>query len=176
VPRPHILSKSPLWTDQGSGYRATRIFQNRLGLAGYIIDPRAAGKMLEDTRTFSLVDAYFWDRSWLMAYQVEPAPVIQLRFISDNAQVPRFLRPEIDAIFRPQNRLRKHLRRLALETIKVKNLLNGMIRGEKRNILIDPAKFSLELGVNAARKRPGLAIKFSRRDFGEASDEVILSQ
>jgi GR25 family glycosyltransferase involved in LPS biosynthesis len=155
APRPHILSKSCFWTDQKSGYRAKRIFQNRLGLAGYIIGPAAAKKMLEDTKTFSLVESYFWDRPWLTAYQVEPAPVVQLRFISDEVQPPAFLRPKIDTIFRPQNRLLKYSRRLALESTKARNLLNGLIRGEKRNIEFDRTRFLLGQEVSSAGKLPG---------------------
>jgi glycosyl transferase family 25 len=142
VPLPHILARSASWIDGGSGYRATPIYQNRLGLAGYVIGPGAAERMLEDTRDYALVDAYFWHRSWLKAYQIEPAPVIQLRFLGDNADRAAFLRTSGDMVFRPQSRLRKHLMRLRLETIKARNLLRGLFGGEKRGIEMDPARFS----------------------------------
>lgn len=144
VPLPHILAKSSSWVDRGSGYRATRIFQNRLGLAGYVIGPRAAARMLEDTENYALVDAYFWHRSWLKAYQIEPAPVVQLRFVGDHADKSAFLRTSTDAAFKPQSKLRKNVMRLCLETIKAKNLVKGLLAGQKRNIEMDPASFSLD--------------------------------
>ncbi|KQV30732.1 glycosyl transferase [Rhizobium sp. Root1203] len=143
VPLPHILAKSWSWIDRGRRFRATRVFQNRLGLAGYVIGPRAAAKMLEDTGSYALVDAYFWHRSWLKAYQIEPAPVIQLRFVGDHAEKQAFLRTSTDTAFRPRSKLRKNLMRLRLETIKARNLVKGLLGGKKRNIEIDPASFSL---------------------------------
>jgi hypothetical protein len=51
VPLPHILGNvAALGSDRrqpASGQR--RVFQNRLGLAGYILGPQAAARMLEDT-------------------------------------------------------------------------------------------------------------------------------
>lgn len=144
VPLPHILAKSSTWIDHGSGHRATRIFQNRLGLAGYVIGPRAAARMLEDTKDYVLVDAYFWHRSWLKSYQIEPAPVIQLRFLGDHAEKSAFLRTSSDSAFKPQSKLRKNAMRLCLETIKARNLVKGLLGGERRNIEMDPASFSLD--------------------------------
>ena len=144
VPLPHIMAKSPLWTDDPSGYRATRVFQNRLGLAGYVIGPRAAARMLEDTKSYALVDAYFWHRSWIAAVQIEPAPVVQLRFLEDSANMAPFLRASEDDTFRPKSRLSKHLMRLRLELVKARNLLRAGLRSEKRQIQMDVAKFPLD--------------------------------
>ncbi len=142
VPLPHIMAKSPLWTDDPSGYRATRVFQNRLGLAGYVIGPRAAAKMLKDTKNYALVDAYFWHRSWVEALQIEPAPVIQLRFLEDHTNKAPFLRDPKDDAFRPKSKLSKHFMRLRLELVKARNLLRAGLHSEKRQIQVDVAKFA----------------------------------
>jgi GR25 family glycosyltransferase involved in LPS biosynthesis len=144
VPLPHILGKSPFWADAKTGFKASRVFQNRLGLAAYIIGPEAAARMLEDTKRYSLIDAFFWHRAWLKAYQIEPAPVIQQRFLEEHSDKPVFLRMANDDTFRPQGRQRKHLLRLWLEAIKARNLLRGAFRSEKRAVEIDKAKFSLD--------------------------------
>ncbi|SEH66698.1 glycosyl transferase, family 25 [Rhizobium tibeticum] len=145
VPQPHIVAKSPLWIDDRTGHKATRVFQNRLGLAGYVIGPRAATRMLEDTRKYALVDAHFWHRSWVAALQIEPAPVVQLRFIGDSTvRAAPFLRTSEDDAFRPQSKLRKHFMRLRLELVKARNLMRAAhFRSEKRQIRMDRAKFTL---------------------------------
>lgn len=144
VPLPHSLGKSFLWADAATGFKARRVFQNRLGLAGYIIGPQAAARMLEDTKDYALIDAYFWHRAWLKAFQVEPAPVIQQRFLEERADTPVFLRMANDDSFRPRSKQRKHLLRLWLEGIKARNLLRGAFRSEKRAVEIDKATFSLD--------------------------------
>ncbi|MBB3540978.1 MULTISPECIES: glycosyltransferase family 25 protein [unclassified Rhizobium] len=139
APRPHILARSPVWTD--GIHRATRVFQNRVGTAGYIIGPRAAAKMLADTKNYALIDAYFWHRAWLKAYQIEPAPVVQMQFLDGSADRSAFVRKSIDRAFTPQGRLRKNLLRLWLESIKARNLVRGWLGGEKRPLQIDRASF-----------------------------------
>ncbi|WP_040677307.1 glycosyltransferase family 25 protein [Rhizobium mesoamericanum] len=139
APRPHILAKSPIWTD--GIYRATRVFQNRVGTAGYVIGARAAAKMLEDTKNYALIDAYFWHRAWLKAYQIEPTPVIQMQFLDGSADKAAFVRKSIDRAFSPQSKLRKNLMRLGLEGIKTRNLIRGWFGGEKRGLRMDRASF-----------------------------------
>ncbi|EPE97099.1 glycosyl transferase family protein [Rhizobium grahamii CCGE 502] len=140
APRPHILARSPSWSD--GIHRATRIFQNRVGNAAYVIGPRAAAKMLEDTKNYALVDAYFWHRSWLKAYQIEPTPVVQMQFLDGSANRSVFLRKSIDRAFLPQSRLRKNVMRLYLESIKARNLVRGWLGGEKRPLQIDRSSFA----------------------------------
>ncbi|MBW9115286.1 glycosyltransferase family 25 protein [Rhizobium cauense] len=142
VPLPHIMAKSPLWMNDDSGHKATRVFQNRLGLAGYVIGPQAAARMLEDTKDYALVDAHFWHRSWMAAFQIEPAPVVQLRFLGDSADSAPFVRASEDDTFRPKSKLRKHFMRLRLEFIKARNLVKAHLRSERRQIDMDTAKFS----------------------------------
>jgi GR25 family glycosyltransferase involved in LPS biosynthesis len=142
APRPHILAKRPLWTD--GIYSARRVFQNRVGTAGYVIGPRAAKRMLEDTETYGLLDAYMWHRGWLKAYQIEPAPVIQMQFLDGSADKAAFVRKSIDRAFTPQSKWRKSLMRLCLEGIKTRNLIRGWLGGEKRPLQINRASFSLD--------------------------------
>ena len=143
APRPHILAKSPSWTD--GIHRATRVFQNRVGTAGYVIGPRAAGKMLEDTKTYSLLDAYFWHRGWLKAYQIEPTPVVQMQFLDGIPDNSAFVRKSIDRAYMPQSELRRKLMRLRLEGIKARNLVRGWLGGETRPLQIDRASFAADL-------------------------------
>lgn len=142
APRPHILARTPLWTD--GIYRATRVFQNRVGTAGYVIGPRAAKRMLEDTKIYGLLDAYMWHRAWLKAYQIEPAPVIQMQFLDGSADKTAFVRRSIDRAFTPRSKLRKNLMRLCLEGIKTRNLIRGWLGGVKRPLRMDRASFPLD--------------------------------
>jgi glycosyl transferase family 25 len=145
APRPHILAKSAAWTD--GMHRATRVFQNRVGSAGYVIGPRAAGKMLEDTKSYALLDAYFWHRGWLKAYQIEPTPVVQMQFLEGIPDNSAFVRKSIDREYLPQSELRRKLMRLRLEGIKARNLVRGWLGGETRPLQIDRASFAADLDI-----------------------------
>lgn len=142
VPERHLVATQPLWRDDTTSFAARRIFQNRLGLASYIIGPEAARRMLDDTETYGLVDAHFWSRPWLRSYQIEPAPAIQLRFLDEAPEQAVFSRPATDAVFRPSSKLRKHFMRLKLELTKVRNSLTGLLRAERRMIVIDRTRFA----------------------------------
>jgi len=143
APRPHILAKSAVWTD--GMHRATRVVQNRVGSAGYVIGPRAAGKMLEDTKNYFLLDAYLWHRVWLKAYQIEPTPVVQMQFLDGSTDNSAFVRKSIDRAYMPQSELRRKLMRLRLEGIKARNLVRGWLGGETRPLQIDRASFAADL-------------------------------
>ncbi len=142
VPEPHIFDRKQAWMDRDSGFGATRVYQNRYGLAGYVIGPQAARRMLLETQSYALVNAYFWHRPWLAAYQIEPAPVIQKLFF-DAAPEASFVRPKTDRMFRPLNKARKLVQRATLETIKARNLITGLLVGRTRAIVIDRSKFSI---------------------------------
>ncbi|MBD9455618.1 glycosyltransferase family 25 protein [Rhizobium sp. RHZ02] len=152
APRPHILAKSAAWTD--GMHRATRVFQNRVGSAGYVIGPRAALKMLEDTKNYSLLDAYFWHRGWLKAYQIEPTPVIQMQFLDGIPDNSAFVRKSIDREYLPRSELRRKLMRLRLEGIKARNLVRGWLGGETRPLQIDRASFAADLDIKPPAVTP----------------------
>ncbi len=150
APRRHILRRKRAWQDEAGTFSATRVYQNRVGLAGYVIGPQAARRMLAETTQYSLIDAHFWHRPWLAAYQIEPAPVIQQRFLEDEAANADFVRPDKDMVFQPLNRTRKLARRLELESIKARNLFTGLFWGQKRNVLVDRSRFhtaAVKLGM-----------------------------
>jgi GR25 family glycosyltransferase involved in LPS biosynthesis len=149
APRRHILHRKPAWQDEAGRFAATRVYQNRVGLAGYVIGPEAARRMLAETTDYSLIDAHFWHRSWLAAYQIEPAPVIQQRFLEDEAESADFVRPEKDLVFLPLNKARKLARRLELEAIKARNLLAGLFWGKKRDVIVDRSRFNAMAGKAA---------------------------
>ena len=138
APRDHIVAKRPLWSD--GIYSARRVFQNRVGTAGYVIGPGAAARMLKDTETYGLLDAYMWHRAWLKAYQIEPAPVIQMQFLDGSADKAAFIRKSIDRAFKP-SKLRKNLLRLKIEGIRARNLIRGWLRSERRPLRMDRASF-----------------------------------
>lgn len=142
APRRHILRRKRAWRDEAGGFSATRVYQNRVGLAGYVIGPEVARRMLAETTSYSLIDAHFWHRAWLAAYQIEPAPVIQQRFLEDQAESADFVRPEKDIVFLPLSKVRKLARRLELEGIKAMNLIIGAVWGQKRDVLVDRSRFN----------------------------------
>jgi GR25 family glycosyltransferase involved in LPS biosynthesis len=142
APRRHILNRKRAWQDEAGGFGATRVYQNRVGLAGYVIGPEAAKRMLSETTTYSLIDAHFWHCSWLAAYQIEPAPVIQQRFLETEAESADFVRPEKDLVFLPLSKIRRFARRMELEGIKARNLIAGLLWGKKRDVLVDRSRFN----------------------------------
>lgn len=141
APRRHILNRKRAWQDAAGRFGATRVYQNRVGTAGYVIGPEAAKRALADTTSYSLLDAHFWHRSWLAAYQIEPAPVIQQRFLEGETESADFVRPEKDQVFLPLSKLRKLARRLELESIKARNLILGFFVGQKRDVIVDRSRF-----------------------------------
>jgi len=149
APRRHILNRKRAWQDEAGGFGATRVYQNRVGLAGYVIGPEAAKRALADTTSYSLIDAHFWHRSWVAAYQIEPAPVIQQRFLEGETESADFVRPEKDQVFLPLSKLRKLARRLELESIKARNLILGFFVGQKRDVIIDRSRFQAGVAKSA---------------------------
>jgi glycosyl transferase family 25 len=57
-----------------------RLYQDRTGAAGYILWPSGAKKLIqcEDQKGIALADAHITACHNLIAYQVEPSPIIQL--------------------------------------------------------------------------------------------------
>ena len=57
-----------------------RLYQDRTGAAGYILWPSGAKKLIqcEDQKGIALADAHITACNDLIAYQVEPSPIIQL--------------------------------------------------------------------------------------------------
>lgn len=73
-----LLAKQPTTTmDNASVYR---LYQGRSGLAGYILWPSGAAKLLKAAKSgkIGIVDKFVNAEYSLNTYQVEPAPIIQL--------------------------------------------------------------------------------------------------
>jgi glycosyl transferase family 25 len=142
IPELHIISDRPTWQDDEGGISARQIYRNRFGLAGYIIGPEAARRMLADTGRYALIDCYFWHRSWLNAQQIEPAQVVQMRFLKGQEAQDLFLRSPDERTFKPSSRVRKLAMRLRIELERARALLAAAFRATKRQPRIDWAAFA----------------------------------
>jgi GR25 family glycosyltransferase involved in LPS biosynthesis len=145
TPERHIISKKASWSQPETHRHASRIYQNRVGLAAYILHPLAASRMLAETTQYVLVDVFFWNRFWLRPYQIEPAAAVQMRFLETPGDGDRFERPAETRMFYPASKAKKRLRRLQLELTKARNALHLLRDGEKRRLEIDFAEFKDKL-------------------------------
>jgi len=66
--------------DIGFNSKLLRLYQDRTGAAGYILWPSGAKKLIqfEKNKGIGLADAHITSCHSLMAFQVEPSPIIQL--------------------------------------------------------------------------------------------------
>ena len=82
--RKHLIARTTHWVKnigQSDEYSAKRCYVNKIGSAGYAIDPNTAKKLvLEAKDKFFLVDSWLYSRPWLKCYLVEPMPVIQSEY------------------------------------------------------------------------------------------------
>lgn len=142
TPEPHIIANEPTWQDLNTEVSASRVYRNRVGLAGYLIGPEAAARLLAETRRYRLVDSYVWQRPWLHAQIVEPAQVVQMRFFPDAAQEPAFVRSGQSRTFRPDSKFRNFLLRMEIELARSRSLVAAAGRSTRRQPRIDWSKFS----------------------------------
>lgn len=75
-------------------YQLRNLYQDRTGAAGYVLFPSGANKLLQrvDTQGAALADALISSTYSLAAYQMEPAPIIQLDQTS-HYQIPDYTVP-----------------------------------------------------------------------------------
>ncbi|ABL02620.1 glycosyl transferase, family 25 [Candidatus Ruthia magnifica str. Cm (Calyptogena magnifica)] len=76
--RKKFISKSNVLLECNS--KLLRLYQDRTGAAGYILYPNGAKKLIqcEKRKGIALADAHITACNSIKAYQVEPAPIIQL--------------------------------------------------------------------------------------------------
>jgi GR25 family glycosyltransferase involved in LPS biosynthesis len=102
VPKRHLLARTPEWQSDDGSITATRIYQNKIGLAAYVVSPKAAARILAERQEYAMIDTYFWTRSWLNPLQIEPAPAVQMVFLPDavkssavSAPLPKFMNQKL---------------------------------------------------------------------------------
>ena len=142
VPRPHTLSRSASWTSEN--FCARRIYENRNGLGAYVIGPNVAKRMLNESTDFALIDAFFWNRRWLQAYQVEPAVAVQMVYHpSSEAYGTVDQLPAQAVVYAPESFWRSRYVSVRNELRKVPSILRGALRGVPRRIQFDATAFTL---------------------------------
>ena len=140
TPEPHIIADVPTWRDD-RGFVSSRIYRNRIGLAGYILGPKAAERLLAETKQYRLIDSYLWQRRWLHGQMFEPAQVVQARFLPNVEQEPNFIRADETRVFRPRTRLRNFCLQMGIELARGLSLLKAMARSTRREPKVEWDRF-----------------------------------
>jgi GR25 family glycosyltransferase involved in LPS biosynthesis len=139
VPKRHLLARRAEWQNAEGSVVASRIYQNKIGLAAYVVSPKAAARMLAERTDYAMIDAFFWTRTWLKSYQIEPAPAVQLVFIpSDDAKMASALPLHFFMSRKPMKRFRQ---RLANRLNDAHRFLLGLLYGQSRMLRCDEAEF-----------------------------------
>lgn len=137
VPRKHILSKSSI--DLGSGFNASKIYENKNGLGAYAINQQTACRLLSESSQFHLVDAFVWNRKWLNSYQIEPALGVQEIYITPTLQVIKEWDANINMLkIPPISKISSKIRSIQNELCKTPQLIFGFFYGKRRNIKYNP--------------------------------------
>lgn len=140
TPEPHIIADVPTWRDD-RGFVSSRIYRNRIGLAGYILRPEAAARLLAETKQYRLIDSYLWQRRWLHGQMFEPAQVVQARFLPNSEEESHFVRGNEMRVFRPISRLRNFRLQMGIELARGLSLLQAMARSTRREPKVDWDRF-----------------------------------
>jgi glycosyl transferase family 25 len=133
VPRKHVLARKNIKIKKWS---LSYIYQNKNGLACYIVTPKVAKKMLEKADVFQLVDAFFWSRRFIKPFQVEPALAIQDVFLNHSLKQHEF------SFVKNGFFIFSKFIRLKLEICSLSSFILGFIFGNKRYIEIDKKHFN----------------------------------
>lgn len=144
TPEPHIIAARRTWQDASGALSASRIYRNRVGLAGYVIGPEAAARMLSETQYYRLIDSYLWQRPWLQGQMIEPAQVVQMRFLPTDQEAPGFVRATEQRAFRPSSMARNFYLKMKIELRRGCSLLMAAGRSKRREPQIDWHQFSTE--------------------------------
>lgn len=144
TPEPHIIADRPSWQDAVRATKASRVYRNRIGLAGYVIGPEAASRLLSETRRYRLIDSYLWQRHWLHGQMIEPAQVVQMRFLPTAPETPEFVRSAEPRVFYPASKARNFILKMDIELRRGLSLLQAAGRSKRREPQIDWQRFSTE--------------------------------
>jgi len=145
APGRHFLSKRSVMPEVlEAGFQASRIFQNRVGLAAYAGAPQTFAKLASHYPDYpGLIDVVVWNRNDIRPLQIEPALAVQKRFLIDTA-ADAFVRPADQTVFHPRNPVRRTVERLKLEALKGRNLVRTWLHGGvSRDVLIRRGRFRL---------------------------------
>lgn len=134
-----------------AGYQLRRLYQDRSGAAGYVLWPTGAAKLLAKERTHgvALADAQICRTYSLRAYQVEPAPLIQLdccqRYGIASPLVTQSTilntRRQVVATASADRRLGCKWRRLLAQLRMARRQLVRSFQASRREVVVDVSRF-----------------------------------
>ncbi len=138
VPGYHTLSNQSFYSKHNDLLNIREIYQNKTGLAAYILGPQLALKMLKEFKNYVMVDAAFWSRSWAQYMQVEPAPVIQMMHLGkETKQDENSIRSVRDVTFVNKSWFSRKFIRLQISFYTLPAFIKGLIKGNKRKLIFD---------------------------------------
>ena len=123
-----------------------RLYQDRTGAAGYVLYPSGAKKLIKQQRKkgIALADAHITACHRLNAYQVEPAPIIQLDICSEYGIQNSFSKKSgkiIDSVSRPKNNWVFGFKRSCFQIKMGFRQLVLLAKSERRYIKINKSDF-----------------------------------
>lgn len=139
VPRSHDMARTPLWHGGNPEFSATRVLKNKYGAGGYVITPRAAQRLLDETPGYVMLDAWLWTRPWLETCQIEPCPLTQTHNLA-SAPATENARP--DRFYRNTSWISAKRKRLQLSLDEAWPSLKARVAGIKRPLAIALDRFS----------------------------------
>ena len=138
APGYHLLSKQSFYSEDNNLLNIREIYQNKTGLAAYILGPQLALKMLEEFKNYVMVDAAFWSRSWAQYMQVEPAPAIQMMHLGKETRQDEYSIKNVrDENFVNKSWLSRKFKRLQISFYELPSFIKGLINCNKRKLIFD---------------------------------------
>ena len=150
--RKKIISKHG--TPITPGLTLLALFQDRTGAAGYVLWPEGARKLLAkaDSGRAGIADAFISSHYALRAFQIEPAPIVQLDMcVNYGLTAPLQTASSIGGVARPKVEKNRGLyvcRRLVSQLRIGWRILSVLHKAERRHVRVDKTQFSSATGTD----------------------------
>jgi len=145
APGPHGLSRVAYWQADDPTISARFIYKNKIGLAAYVLSPKAAQRLHDAENLYAMADAYVYTRPWLKPYQIEPAPAVQMIFLQHltNLESGAPGNANGDIGFLNNSYLKRKLIRLRITLDEAQRFIGGFRDIDKRPLKFEKARFTL---------------------------------
>ena len=142
APGDHVLSNKVSFSDEKNLFEIKEIYQNKTGLAAYVLGPQLASKMLSELNNYVMIDAAFWSRKWPKYLQIEPAPVVQMMHIGKAIKSDDSSIEDVRNInYLNKSWLSRKAIRLKISLLEFPKFIKGTLLGDKRTLKFDKDEF-----------------------------------
>jgi glycosyl transferase family 25 len=130
------------FSDEKNLFEIKEIYQNKTGLAAYVLGPQLASKMLSELNNYVMIDAAFWSRKWPKYLQIEPAPVVQMMHIGKAIKSDDSSIEDVRNInYLNKSWLSRKAIRLKISLLEFPKFIKGTLLGDKRTLKFDKDEF-----------------------------------